>query len=82
MAEAAEAMRKDQWIFMDRLQARQTSDLMFVSGKTLEKPIDPGSCMAFDWESKNSAPPREMTEEDMEEFDRNMDSHRGQRNNG
>jgi len=62
---------------MDRMQATQTANLMYIQGRTTEKPVDPGTCMAFAWDRKNTQPiTEEMTEEMMEEFDQNMSSHR------
>ena len=62
---------------IDRIHAVQTANLMYVQGKIVEKPIEPETCMAFNWDKKNHPPITEMTEEDMENFDRCMDTHRG-----
>jgi hypothetical protein len=65
---------------LDRMFANQTARLMYMQGRTAEKPIEPVSCLTYQWEPQNTAPlPEEMTEEDMENFDRCMDSHRGKR---
>jgi hypothetical protein len=67
-------------MFQDRLMATQTANLMNIQGRAVEKTIQPEQCMTFVWEPKK--PVTEMTEEDMERFDQNMDTHAHGRLNG
>jgi hypothetical protein len=68
---------------MDRIQASQTANLMYMQGRTMEKPIDPETCMTFAWDKQKSRQPiTEMTEEDMTRFDQNMDTWGGVRKHG
>jgi hypothetical protein len=65
--------------FLDRLQAAQTARLINVQCGT-EKDPNPAKtemCMAYDWTIPKKTEDKtedEMTEEEMETFDKNMDS--------
>jgi len=67
---------------LDRMQAANAANIMYMQGRVAEKPIDPGTCMAFLWDKKDSQVIVEMTEEDMTRFDNNMDTWGGVRPRG
>jgi hypothetical protein len=75
----AKAKRRDEQLEqLDRLFANQTARIMYMQGRVAENPIEPVSCLTYEWESKSTSPsPGEMTEEDMTRFDRNMDAWSG-----
>lgn len=75
LREAKIALRNEDRKFRDMLQARQIAEIKNVWCATEDNPIpyQPAQCMAFLWD----APAEEihdMTEDEMERFDRRMDS--------
>jgi hypothetical protein len=61
--------RKQDRAFLDMLQAKQTSDIIAALAGV---DIKPDQCMAFEWDEPE--PEHEMTEDEMDTFDRTMDS--------
>jgi hypothetical protein len=77
LVKAKLAHRKEERQFIDRVVANQTAYLLNLWSGTDANPapFQAERCMAFDWENKTKVVrPEEMTDEMMEEFDRNMDS--------
>lgn len=65
-------------------QTRKLINMINLRGKglVLSDDTDVEACLTYQWEPPKIPPPshEEMTEEDMENFDRNMDTYRGVRN--
>lgn len=68
---------------LDRMFAKQTAQLSYMQGRIAQEPIQPESCMTFDWDGKqHRTTPEEMTDKMLDEFDRNMDGYANMRRNG
>lgn len=78
LAVAKIAQLKDDQMFRDKLNAYTLARMINMHCGTKEnpRPVLPENCMAFQWGEQKEII-SEMTEEDMENFDRCMETHRG-----